>query len=71
MNSKVLLFLGGALLIGGWIAQRSTGIEGPRPTATVPDDELVALISRAGAAVELADHLQPDAWTLFEYGADW
>lgn len=60
-----LLLLGGAI---GWSLRPSSGdLSAPRRAAV---DEPVLVVSQ-GEEFDLADHLVPDEWTLFEFGADW
>ena len=40
------------------------------PSTPVDSGDLVATISH-GDRVELADHLAPGEWTVFEFTADW
>lgn len=68
MNAKWILAL--ALLVAayGWRTQGSS--------ADLPDDRLeghtlVETIVHDGSDVELDAHVDTQAWTLFEYAADW
>ena len=70
MNAKILAGVAtGVLLLGVGVVVWPKGLP-PLPTQRVAPDTAVATISH-GEEVDLRKHLDSQAWTLFEFGADW
>ena len=56
-----------AAAVGFVVLPRGGALSGPEVAAS----ERVATISKGGEAVEIADHLDAEAWTVVEFGAVW
>ncbi len=64
---KVLVAILLAIAVVGFVVRPEKPFAGP----TVPDAEKVTTISEGGESVEITDHLDPEGWTIVEFGAEW